>query len=249
MKIQLLRHATLLIAINGKKILVDPMLGPAGGMAPFANSLNQQRNPLVALNMKIDFDQDIDSVLLTHTHSDHFDESAIQQIPAHTTILCQPEDEEKLQQLGFLNIQPIKDEYYWEGIKLIRVGGQHGTGEIGLRMGPVSGYVLQVKGEPSLYIAGDTIYCAEVAQVLTLYQPRVVVVNAGGARFDSGDPITMTAEDVVKVCRQGEAQIVAVHMEAINHCLVSRNDLRRYLEQEGVITQVFIPVDGEELNF
>lgn len=248
MKIQLLRHATLLITINGKKILVDPMLGAAGGRPPFANSLNQQRNPLVVLSIKIDFQQDVDGVLLTHTHSDHFDEAAIQQIPSHKPILCQPEDEEKLKKLGFANLHPINNDFYWEGIIITRTGGQHGTGEIALKMAPVSGYILQAGSEPSLYIAGDTIYCQEVARVLTKHQPALIILNAGGARFDSGDPITMTAEEVAMVCQKAtDSKIIAVHMDAINHCLVSRDQLRTYLVAEGLLGQVFIPMDGEEI--
>jgi len=123
MKIQLLRHATLLITINGKKILVDPMLGPAGGMPPFANSRCQERNPLVELGVKINFQQNVDGVLLTHTHSDHFDEAAIAQIPSDKPILCQPEDEEKLKKLGFSQVYSVQENFCWQGICITRTGG------------------------------------------------------------------------------------------------------------------------------
>lgn len=250
MKVQLLRHATLLVTINGKKILVDPMLGEARVMPPIPNSPNSHRNPLVELSIQLDFQQDIDGVLLTHTHRDHFDDAAAEQLPPNKPILCQPEDEEKLKNLGFLEIYPISDKLCWEGISIQRTGGQHGTGEIGMQMAPVSGYVLQVEGEPSLYIAGDSIYCEEVSSVLAMYQPSLIIVNAGGARFNIGDPITMTAEDVVKVCRKAlNAQIIAVHMEAINHCLESRANLCTRLKQEGLMNQVYIPMDGELLTF
>ena len=50
-----------------------------------------------------------------------------------------------------------------------------------------------------------------------------MVVNASGARFTEGDPIVMTAEDVVAVARHApDAHVVAVHLEAINHCLEPR---------------------------
>lgn len=248
MEIQLIRHATLLVTINGKRLVVDPMLGQAGVMPPIVNSPNSQNNPLVELAIQLDFQQEIDGVLLTHTHRDHFDDAAAEQIPKSKLILCQPEDEEKLKDLGFLKVCPIHDELCWEGIVIHRTGGQHGTGEIAAQMAPVSGYILQVEGEPSLYIAGDTIYCEEVSSVLSVYQPDIMVVNAGGARFNVGDPITMTAEDVAKVCQKAPAAtIIAVHMEAINHCLVTRDDLRTYLEQEGVAEQVLIPLDGERV--
>ena len=250
MKVQLLRHATLIVTINGKKILVDPMLGTAGVMPPIANSPNSQRNPLVELSIQLDFEQDIDGVLLTHTHRDHFDDAAAEQLPPNKPILCQPEDQEKLKNLGFLEIYPIRDKLSWEGIIIERTGGQHGTGEIGKQMAPVSGYVLQVEGEPSLYIAGDSIYCEDVSRVLSMYEPSVIIVNAGGARFNVGDPITMTAKDVMQVCKKAsKSKIIAVHMEAINHCLESRANLRTSLKQEGLINQVYIPMDGQSLTF
>jgi len=250
MKIQLLRHATLIVTIDGKKILVDPMLSQAEVMPPIANSPNSHRNPLVDLNIELDFQQDIDGVLLTHTHRDHFDDAAAERIPLNKLILCQPEDENKLKNLGFFKIYPINDKLCWKGIDIQRTGGQHGTGEIAAQMAPVSGYVLQAEGEPSLYIAGDSIYCEVVSSVINKYQPNLMIVNAGGARFNCGDPITMTAEDVAKVCRQAtKTQIIAVHMEAINHCIESRDALRTFLNLEGITDQVVIPMDGEILTY
>ncbi len=54
-------------------------------------------------------------------------------------------------------------------------------------MGAVSGFVLAAAGEPTLYIAGDTIWCEEVRTALEQHQPDVVVVNAGAAQLAEGD--------------------------------------------------------------
>src|SRR5581483_4046190 len=116
-------------------------------------------------------------------------------------------------------------------------------------MAPVSGFVLRADGEPVIYIAGDTIWCEEVSEAVQKFQPEVVVVNAGGARFLEGDPITMTPDDVIAVCRAApRAKIVAVHMEAINHCLVTRSDLGFQLEAARVGERVVIPADGERIT-
>jgi hypothetical protein len=40
--------------------------------------------------------------------------------------------------------------------------------------------------------------------------------------------------------------VVAVHMEAINHCLLTREELAQQAESAGV--QVIIPDDGEEVQ-
>ena len=133
---------------------------------------------------------------------------------------------------------------------MARTGGRHGTGEIGQRMGEVSGYVLRAPGEPALYVAGDTIWCDEVDDALAEHQPEVVVVNAGGARFEHGDPIVMDADDVIETAKAAaRSAIVAVHLEALNHCLLARADLRAAVDAAGVGERVLIPADGEGLRF
>lgn len=247
MEIRLVRHATLVVRLGGKILLVDPMLSPPGAMPPIPNSPNDRRNPLVPLP---DLDlSPVDAVVVTHTHPDHFDEAATERLREDVPLLCQPEDEEKLRSSGFSDVRPITDRYSWGDVEFVRTGGRHGTGEIGAAMAPVSGFVLRVPEEPALYIAGDTIWCPEVEDALARHRPQVTVVNAGAARFVSGDPITMSETDVVEVCRHApETAVIAVHMEAINHCLLSRDDLQVFLAGENLSQQVVIPADGERLN-
>jgi len=112
----------------------------------------------------------------------------------------------------------------------------------------VSGFVLAAEGEPVLYVANDTIWCDEVAAALEAHRPAVVVVNAGAARFREGDPIVMTADDVVAVARHApDARVVAVHLEAINHCPQTRADLHQRLHDEGLTERVTVPEDGAEV--
>ena len=249
MQIHFLRHATLVLAIEGLYILVDPMLSPAGAMPPVANAADQRRIPLVDLplaqvELKYMLDH-IDAVLVTHTHRDHWDDRAVELLPKQLPILCQPEDESKIRQAGFAVVLPIAARHEWRGIDVHRIGGQHGTGEIGARMAPVSGFVLRAAGEPTLYLAGDTIWCPEVEQALQDHQPDVVIVNAGAAQFLNGGPITMTADDVAQVCRAlPPAEVIAIHMEAINHCLLTRSELLARLEEQGLEGRVMIPGDG-----
>lgn len=252
MKVQLVRHATMLISYGGKEILVDPLLSPAGEMPPISCSPNSRRNPII--DLPVVFDQTtlatVDAILLTHTHQDHFDQAATALLPKSIPVLCQPDDEVKLQQLGFLSVLPVFTARRWNCIDFFRTGGRHGHGLVKKLMGPVSGYVLKALDEPALYIAGDTVWCPEVEGALEAYRPQMVVVFAGAAQFVSGGPITMTAEDVGRVCRKAPgSKIVVVHMEAFNHCLLSRSELAQYLQKEQLTDQVFVPNDGEGFEF
>ena len=60
----------------------------------------------------------------------------------------------------------------------------------------------------------------------------------------------MTADDVVAVAAHApSARIVAVHLEAINHCLESRADLHQRLRAEGLEGRVTVPEDGAAVPF
>jgi L-ascorbate metabolism protein UlaG (beta-lactamase superfamily) len=248
----LIRHATLVLEYGGKRLLVDPMLGEQGSAPPIENSPNQRPNPLVPLPVPApELVANVDAVLVTHMHEDHFDSTAAAALPRSLPLACQPEDAEELRGMGFSDVRPVKDQIDLLGITVARTAGQHGTGEIAEAMAPVSGFVLSASGEPTLYIAGDTIWCDEVRDALARHSPGVVVVNAGGARFNEGDPITMTPDDVIAVTEAtpDETVVVAVHMDAINHCVVGRADLRAALSDAGLLeSRVLVPDDAAALD-
>jgi L-ascorbate metabolism protein UlaG (beta-lactamase superfamily) len=247
MHLRLIRHATLILEYGGHSLIVDPMLDDAGARPAIQNSPNPRNNPLVGLPMPAEeLIQGVEAVFVTHTHSDHWDGTAARNLPKNIPLFGQIEDEEKFWSQGFARVQSVTSSVKWNGIEITRTGGQHGRGEIAKAMAPVSGFVLRTSGEPTLYIAGDTIWCDEVETAIREHKPAVVVVNSGAAQFLEGDPITMTADDVITTCKTAPgAQIVTVHMEAINHCLLTRDDLAFQLEAARVSSQVAIPPDGE----
>jgi L-ascorbate metabolism protein UlaG (beta-lactamase superfamily) len=249
MRLRLIRHATLHLKVAGKCLLVDPMLDPAGARPPVEDTADPRRNPLVELPEPAEVVvKGLDAAIVTHLHRDHLDDTAIELLPAELPIFGQPEDAERLRRHGFTDVRPVAGALEWEGIRIVRTAGRHGSGRIGELMAPVSGFVLAAEGEPVLYVAGDTIWCDEVAAALDAHRPSVVVVNAGGARFLEGDAIVMDADDVVAVARHApEARVVVVHLEAINHCPLTRADLHQRLHDEDLTERVTVPEDGAEV--
>jgi len=246
MNIQLIRHATLRIEYGGATFWIDPMFSAAGANPPVVHTSNDRRNPLVPLPFEPKRMPPPDAVFVTHNHPDHWDEAAAAALAKSTPIYCQPEDVAVFASAGFADVRAVETAVRANGVDVVRTSGRHGTGDIGKAMGPVSGFVFRAAGEPTLYVAGDTIWCAEVERALDEHRPDVTIVNAGGARFAVGDPITMDADGVVAVCRYAPwTKVIAVHMDAINHCLVTRADLRARLAAEELLDRVAVPEDGE----
>ncbi|MFW9835552.1 MAG: hypothetical protein ACFFEK_16235, partial [Candidatus Thorarchaeota archaeon] len=69
--------------------------------------------------------------------------------------------------------------------------------------------------------------------------------------FPDSDPIIMDAGQTIVVCQAApNAVIVAVHLEALDHCPVTRAALRLMAEKAGITSeQLVIPADGEILSF
>ncbi len=248
--LQLIRHATLRITYGDAIVLVDPMFSDAAALPPVPDSPFPRRNPIVPLRVSLD---DIMSgvalILVTHTHRDHWDEAAVKALPKHLPVRCQPSDEEKIRKDGFTGAEAMQTTASVAGIAITRTGGKHGSGEMAVKMGPVSGYVLRREGLPTVYIAGDTIWCPEPREAILHHKPDVVVLNAGAAQFNTGGPITMDTDDVIAVARAApDARIVAVHMNAWNHCVLTRATLGDNLQKAQLGRRVALPDDSEHVT-
>ena len=259
---QHIRNATGRLNYAGKTFLIDPMLAEKGRYAGFEGTLNSHlRNPLVELPMKAeDTFKDIDAIILTHTHEDHWDEVAQKILPKSIKIFVQHErDGDLLKAQGFTNITSLSLEkpVEFEGIILNKTGGSHGTTEmyavpqLAEILDEAMGVIFQAKGHTTVYLVGDTVWTAEVNKAINRYKPDVMIMNTGDARTLAfpNDGIIMGLQDVAHARQMlPNTKLITVHMDAVNHMSVYRKDLRQFV-QANKLENVVIPEDGETVKF
>lgn len=260
MKIKQIRNATIIITYAEKKFLIDPMLGDMGVYPPFPGTHNQHlNNPTVDLPVSMEEILDVDAVIVTHIHLDHFDPAAMEIIPKDMIIFAQNDDEARqIKEAGFKNVEVLKEEGILFGdVKLIKTPAKHYSDESIVELyrqlntaDESCGVIFNHSEEKSLYIMGDTVWYDGIKNVLDKYTPDVIAVNAGNAQFVDGRYLIMSKEDFFEAVKAApNAKFLATHMEAVNHLMVSRKELREYAEGKGFSNRLSIPADGETYEF
>ncbi|MEM1330218.1 MAG: MBL fold metallo-hydrolase [Planctomycetota bacterium] len=256
MRIHQIRNATIVIETGEHSVLVDPMLSKAGTLpAFFTGRFPDRMNPLTELPENADkLLSRITHGLQTHIHfgieSDHLDPPGAALLrDAGVPVYCREGDELTLREHG-LDARPLEldvDAAFLGGT-IRPVPAMHARGEIGERMGPGVGYVIALPGEPVLYLTGDTIMTDAVRETTRTHRPDVIVAPLGGAQTDTGDPILFALEDAIELAGSSDAVFVANHLGALNHCPVTRDEVRAAATRAGIESRVRVPLDGETLE-
>lgn len=200
----------------------------------------------------------VQAVIVTHTHDDHWDKAAQDKLPKDLPIFVQNADDAKIiRGQGFKDVRVMGANTEFNGVKLTRIkGGQHGTDEMYAQptlaemLGDAMGFIMQADNEKTAYIVGDTIWNQAVDNALADFKPEVVVMNTGYAQMiEPKGGIIMGLEDVTKMREVSpEADIVTVHMDAVNHATVSSEDMREFVKVKS-LKQVAVPTEGEKLKY
>ena len=231
-KFEHIRNATSKITYKGITFLIDPMLAPKDAYPGFEGTYNNHlRFPLVDLpNSIMEILKDVDAIIVTHTHLDHWDNYAVENIRKDIPIFVQnKKDYNIIKEQGFKDIFILEEEIDFKDIKLIKTGGSHGTVEM----------------------YGDTIWTADVNKALNRFKPEIIVMNTGAARARAlKEPIIMGKEDVEHMVKaMPNSQIVAVHLDSVNHATVTRKDLREFIKAKNIGKNIIVPEDGEIIKF
>lgn len=261
LKFQQVRNATIKLDYAGGTFLIDPMLAAKGAYKGFEGTPRSHlRNPLVDLPMPVSEVLKADAVILTHLHEDHWDQAARNLIPRNMPIFTQDQqDASKVREDGFTDVRVLTEQGTdFNGTRLYRTGGQHGSDLMysnpGLRelLGEAMGVVFQRPGFKTAYVVGDTIWRNDVESAFSRFKPDVIFLNTGYAQvlgFEGS--IIMGKEDMFRAYRMmPQARIVGIHMETVNHAMLTRAELRAFIKEKKMDTQrALVPEDGEAYTF
>lgn len=261
LKFQQIRNATIKLNYAGTTFLIDPMLAVKGAYKGFEGTPRSHlRNPMVDLPMSVSEVIKADAVILTHLHDDHWDQAARNLIPRNMPIFTQDQhDASKVREDGFTDVRVLTEQGAdFNGTRLYKTGGQHGSDVMyttpGLRelLGEAMGIVFQRPGFKTAYVVGDTIWRKEVDSALSRFKPDVIFLNTGYAQVLGFEGlIIMGKEDMFRAYQMmPQAKIVGIHMETVNHAMLTRAELRAFIKEKKMDTQrALVPEDGEVYSF
>jgi len=239
--------------------LVDPMLSEKGTYPPFGPKVGfpdaprqDENNPMVSLPTSIDnIISDIDAVIVTHLHLDHWDDAAIESLPKDIKLFVQNEkDAIEIKKAGFQNIAILQEDTVFEDVQLIKTEGEHARGPLVELAGQVCGAVFKNPSEKTLYLAGDTVWYEAVQEVIETHNPEIIVVAGGDNQFLEGGSLVMRKDDIYEVYKAApNAKIISNHMKAVNHWTLSREALKSFINEKEISSNVLVPDDGDSYTF
>jgi len=248
MRLHQIRNATLVIEYSGNRFLVDPMFAPKEVYPPI--TLKPWPYHDLPMSPK-DIVKNIDAVILTHLHTDHFDKYAQELLPKSIKIFVQDlYDKNALEKEHFDNIEILpKEGTDFNGVNLYKTDCMHGaraTAEPvflgnGMRW-EAMGVVFTSENEPTFYLAGDTLMFNGVEHTVDKYKPKYIVVNAACAQTPTSGPIIMGIKDIKELHNYyPSGKLIASHMDNVGHSTLCRAELRT----SEVKDYIYIPADGE----
>jgi L-ascorbate metabolism protein UlaG (beta-lactamase superfamily) len=215
--------ATLLLEIDGLRLLTDPALDPAGAeyaMEPMPGVAISSRK-LAGPALTAEELGRIDAVLLSHDeHFDNLDDSGRAFLPQAGLTVTTPGGAERLGG----NARGLAP---WESLALDRVRvtavpARHGPDGSEPVVGHVTGFVLEWEGQRhgALYVSGDTVLFDGLLEVGERFDIGTAVLHLGAGGFDAAPGVRLTldaAEGARLADALGARTVVPVHYDGWTH--------------------------------
>jgi L-ascorbate metabolism protein UlaG (beta-lactamase superfamily) len=225
---------TVLIAVDGWRLLTDPTFDPPGRKYGFGWGTSSVK--VAGPSMAVSEVGPIDAVLLTHDHhADNLDPSGRQLLPSAGVVVTTVSGAKRLGGRA-RGLEP------WATTRLEAAGRppievtatpcRHGPPLSHPLAGDVIGFALRWDGQEHgvLWITGDTVLYDGVRGVADRLQVDTALIHLGGVRFPVTGPVryTMTARDAVELLGLVRPRTaIPVHYEGWRHFHEGREAIER----------------------
>ena len=225
-------HATVLINFFGIKILTDPVLFPRIGIRLPGLTIGPKR--LIAPALQFNELPQIDLILLSHAHFDHFDLRTLHRFNKDTSVITAPNTADLLRWTRLRDITELR----WGETKVLNIANQT-NGNIGIRAFEVkhwgarkqrddyrgyNGYVMERSGRRILF-GGDTAMTDSFAKLRGPIDLAIMSIGAYNPWIHSH----CTPEQAVEMATAAGAQfIMPVHHQTFR---LSFEPLREPIER------------------
>ncbi|MDQ4085216.1 MAG: MBL fold metallo-hydrolase [Actinomycetota bacterium] len=255
-------NATALIRWGPFTLLTDPNFLHAGQRAYLGHGLSSRRLKDPALRVG-DLPRDLDAIVLSHLHGDHWDRVARRGLDRALPILTTPHAARRLQ--GWHRFRRALGLRTWESHTLLKeqrtlrvtaLPGMHAPGVVGRLLPPVMGSLLEfgdVHGtvHQRVYITGDTLMYDGVREIARRFPGiDLAVVHLGGTTLPGGLMVTMDGRQGAEVLAEVmPRQAVPVHFDDYDVFRSPLSDFRDQVERRGLGDRVTYVERGETVAF
>ncbi len=251
-------NATTLLRLGQFTLLTDPNFIARGQRVYLGKGLWTRRLTDPAI-LPEDL-PDLDAVLLSHLHGDHWDRIAYATIDRDTTVVTTQAAARALSSRGFRATSDLRP---WqvheiggdgETLRITSVPGVHGPGPLARVLPPVMGSVLELLDDSGAvswrgYVTGDTLFRPWLAEVLQRCGPLDVVVPHLGGTKALGITVTMDGRqgaDLVELLQPPVT--VPVHFDDYDRFTSPLGDFVREVADRRAPGEVRVVQRGETIS-
>lgn len=269
-------NATVLIKYAGFTILTDPTFIHMHEKVPLGYGLDTTRltNPAMEINQL----PQLDLVLLSHFHGDHFDQVTIRELDKSLPVVTNSHAVDELSIRGFTNTKKLET---WENtaftkkdnnnnnieLQITATPGRHGPFPVAMFLPKVMGSILDFKRKGDrndsnsttssnsnqlfrIYITGDTTVFDDIKEIPKRY-PNIdlALLHLGGTTI-MGIMLTMDAKEGLEMFNiVNPKKAIPIHYNDYDVFKSPIGDFQTKVKEAGIEDRVFYLNHGETYTF
>ena len=252
-------NATVLISFAGFTILTDPTFIHMHEKVHLGYGLHTTRltNPAININEL----PQLDFILLSHFHGDHFDQVSINELDKSLLVVTTPHAAEELKYKGFNNVEKLEK---WDSISFLKddirltitaTPGRHGPFPISIFLPQVMGSILDFQNINRsdllrIYITGDTMIFNDIKDISKCFpNVDIALLHLGGTTI-MGIMVTMDAMQGINMFKLIDPKkAIPIHYNDYDVFKSSLDDFKKEVKENGLEKRIHYLSHGESYTF